>query len=143
MAVRKAEAVWKGTLQEGNGTVKSGSGLVDAAYTWKARSADESGKTNPEELLGAAHATCFAMFLSNQLAKAGFTPTSVRATANVKLRTEGGLKVEEIQLDVDADVPGVSQEKFMELAEAAKTGCPISVALASVPITMNAKLASS
>ncbi len=142
MPVRKATAVWKGNLTEGGGTIKTGSGLLDAAYTWKARSDQEAGKTNPEELLGAANATCFAMFLANQLAKAGFTVNHVSATASVNLRVEGGLKVTGIDLAVEANVPGISEEKFMELAEAAKTGCPISQALASVPITMSAKLVS-
>lgn len=140
MPVRKAEAVWKGNLTEGGGTVKTGSGKIDAAYTWKARSAEEAGKTNPEELLGAAHAACYAMFLSNQLAKAGFTVNRVGATSNVNLTMDGGLKVAGIELVVDADVPGIGDAQFNELATKAKNECPISVALASVPITMKATL---
>jgi osmotically inducible protein OsmC len=141
MPVRKAEAVWQGTLNEGGGTVKMGSGLFEAPYTFKARVEEEGGKTNPEELLGAAHAACFAMFLSAQLGRAGFPPDRVHATANVTLtRGEAGLKIEGIQLDVEAKVPGIDNAQFMELAERSKTGCPVSAALASVPITMNAKL---
>lgn len=139
MPVRKAEAVWKGNLTEGGGSVKVGSGLMEAQYTWKARAEEESGKTNPEELLGAALASCYAMFLSNQLAKAGHTVNQVQATANVHLRMEGGLKVSEIALDVVGDVTGVDAAAFQDFAEKAKTGCPISQAIAT-SITLNARL---
>lgn len=140
MPVRKAEAVWKGTLNEGDGTVKVGSGLMQAPYTWKARAEEEAGKTNPEELLGAALASCYAMFLSNQLSKAGHTVNRVQATANVHLGREGGLKVTEIALDVEGDVTGIDTATFQDFADKAK-GCPISVALGSVPsITVNARL---
>jgi osmotically inducible protein OsmC len=141
MPVRKAEAVWKGTLKEGSGTVKGGSGQINAPYTWKARFEEEGGKTNPEELVAAAHAGCYAMFLSAQLTTAGFTPTSILATASVSLgRDDKGPVLEGITLDVEAEVPGVSKEQFNELAEKSKAGCPISRALAAVPITLNAKL---
>lgn len=143
MPVRKSTAVWKGGLQDGGGTVKMGSGLFEAPYTFKARVEEEEKKTNPEELLGAAHAACFAMFLSAQLGGANFPPEQVNATANVTLvRGEAGLKIEGIALDVEARVPGISNEQFMELAEKSKSGCPVSRALASVPITMTAKLVS-
>lgn len=143
MAVRKAEAVWQGTLKEGAGTVKGGSGMFDLPYTWKARFEDEASKTNPEELLGAAHASCYAMFLSALLTNGGFTPARIHATADVSLsRDDKGPVVDHITIHVEAQVPGVSAEQFMELAEKSKAGCPISRALASTPMTLNAKLVS-
>lgn len=142
MAVRKAEAVWKGNLNEGGGSVKIGSGLMEAPYTFKARVDEEGGKTNPEELLGAALASCYAMFLSSQLSKAGHTVNQVRATANVHLRQEGGLKVSEIVLDVEGDVTGIDAAAFQDFAEKSKTGCPISVALNVPSIRLNARLVS-
>lgn len=143
MAVRKAEAVWKGDLNAGGGTIKMGSGLLEAPYTFKARVEEAGGQTNPEELLGAALASCYAMFLSSQLSKAGHTVNRLQATANVHLRQEGGLKVSEIVLDVEGDVTGIDAATFQDFAEKAKIGCPISVALASIPsITVNARLVS-
>lgn len=140
MPVRKAEAVWKGSLQEGGGTVKLPSGLFEGPYTFKARVEDAEG-TNPEELLGAAHAACYAMFLSAQLGRAGHTVNEVRAVSEVTLvRDESGLRVSGIHLVVEASIPGIDDAAFQELAEKSKTGCPISGALASVPITLNAKL---
>lgn len=143
MALRKADAVWQGTLKEGSGTVKGGSGLFDLPYTWKARFEEEGGKTNPEELLGAAHAGCYAMFLSALLTNAGFTPTRISTTADVSLsRDDQGPVLDKITLNVEAEVPGLAQEQFAELTEKAKANCPISRALASTPITLNAKLVS-
>lgn len=143
MPTRRAEAVWQGTLKEGAGTVKGGSGMFDLPYTWKGRFEEEASKTNPEELVGAAHAGCYAMFLSAQLTNAGFTPTRIHATADVALgRDDKGPVVENITLNVEAQVAGVSQEQFNELAEKSKALCPISRALASTPITLNAKLIS-
>src|SRR5512147_16927 len=131
MAVRKSSAEWKGTLKEGSGTMKVGSGAYDGPYTYASRF--ESGQgTNPEELLGAAHAGCYAMFLSALLTNAGFTPTRIHATADVALgRDDKGPVVEHITLNIEAQVPGVSQEQFNELAQKSKDGCPISRALAS------------
>lgn len=143
MAVRKAEAVWEGTLREGNGTVKGGSGMFDLPYNFKARFEDGEGATNPEELVGAAHAGCYAMFLSAQLTTAGFPPTRVHATANVSLnRDDKGPVIDNITLNVEAQVPGITQEQFDELAAKSKELCPISRALASTPITLDAKLVS-
>jgi osmotically inducible protein OsmC len=142
MALRKAEALWKGGLQDGGGTVKVGSGLLDAPYTFKARVEDEAGATNPEELLGAAHASCYAMFLSATLGRSGFTVNHIQATASVTLeRGEAGLKIAAIALDVEGSVEGIDEAAFLDYAEKAKTGCPVSQALASIPsITLNAKL---
>ncbi|MCA0456476.1 MAG: OsmC family protein [Chloroflexi bacterium] len=141
MAIRKAQAVWNGTLKEGSGTFKGGSGALSGGYTFKTRFEDDQSQTNPEELIGAAHAACYAMFLSAQLTTANFPPESVTANAEVDFgRDDKGPVINGITLNVDAKVPGVSQEKFDELAQKSKEGCPISRALASVPITLNAKL---
>jgi osmotically inducible protein OsmC len=143
MAIRKAEAVWNGTLKEGSGTFKGGSGALTGGYTFKTRFEEDKSQTNPEELIGAAHAACYAMFLSAQLTTANFPPESITANAEVDFgRDDKGPVINGITLNVDAKVPGVSQEKFDELAQKSKEGCPISRALASVPITLNAKLVS-
>lgn len=138
MAVRASEAQWNGTLKEGSGTVKLASGLYEGPYTWASRF--ESGKgTNPEELIGAAHAGCYSMFLSGLLTKEGLTPTSIHTTATVHL--EAGPTIARIDLVSRAVVPGISEEKFAEIAAAAKAGCPVSKALAAVPeITLDAQL---
>ena len=141
MAIRKAQAVWNGTLKEGSGTFKGGSGALSGGYTFKTRFEEDNSLTNPEELIGAAHAACYAMFLSAQLTTANFPPESITANAEVDFgRDDKGPVINGITLNVDAKVPGVSQEKFDELAQKSKEGCPISRALASVPITLNAKL---
>lgn len=143
MSLRKAEATWLGTLKEGSGTYKVGSGKAEGPYTWASRFGDDVSMTNPEELVGAAHAGCYAMFLSAQLTGAGFTPTSIHTTAEIDFgRDDAGPVFKSITLNVEAEVPNVSQEQFMELAEKSKAGCPISRALASVPINLNAKLVS-
>ena len=139
MAIRKAEAVWTGTLKEGSGTLSLGSGVYQGPYTWASRF--ETGpETNPEELIGAAHSSCYAMFLSALLTKAGFTPERIQATASVHL--EAGPTITLIELDVEAKVPGLDAAAFNEHAQAAKTACPVSKALASVEIKLNARLVS-
>jgi lipoyl-dependent peroxiredoxin len=143
MTLRKAEAIWSGTLKEGAGTFSVGSGKVSGPYTWASRFGDDTSMTNPEELVGAAHAGCYAMFLSAQLTTAGFPPTRIHAVAELDFgRDDKGPLINSITLNVEAQVPGVSQQQFMELAEKSKAGCPISRALAAVPITLNAKLIS-
>ncbi len=138
MAVRKSEAVWQGTLKEGRGTMKLGSGAYEGAYTYASRFEEGPG-TNPEELIGAAHAGCFSMFLAAQLTNAGFPPKSIHTTATVHLGQ--GPTINKIELDSEAEVPGVDQNTFMELAEKSKANCPVSKALASVPeVTMNIRL---
>ncbi len=140
MPVRSSEATWKGTLREGSGIMKLGSGAYEGDFTWASRFADEKG-TNPEELIGAAHAGCFSMFLSALLTKAEFPPTSINTTANVHLGD--GPTITKIELVTEAQVPGISGDKFAELAAQAKANCPVSKALASVPeITLDAKLVS-
>ena len=137
MAVRKAEAVWEGSLKEGAGGMKLGSGSYDGPYTYASRF--ESGQgTNPEELIGAAHAGCFSMFLSALLSKDGFVPDRIDTTATVHL--EAGPTIALIELNTKAAVPGIDQAKLEEYAAAAKANCPVSKALASVEIKLNATL---
>ena len=137
MAVRNAEAIWEGNLQEGRGTFKVGSGAFEGAYTYKTRFEEEPG-TNPEELIGAAHASCFSMFLSAVLSKAGYTVKRVHTTAKVHLGD--GPTINKIELDTEAEVPGIDEAKFMEHAEISKKGCPVSKALAGPEIVLNVKL---
>lgn len=140
MPTRTAEAEWKGNLIEGAGEIKLGSGAYTGPYDWRSRSAD-GPNTNPEELIGAAHAGCFSMALSAQLTQAGHPPTRVHTTAQVHLeKVEGGFAIPRIDLDLEAEVPGIDNEKFQELAQAAKAGCPVSKALAGVDIHLNATL---
>jgi osmotically inducible protein OsmC len=139
MSVRKAQAVWKGTLKEGSGTLELGSGAYAGAYTYASRFEDASG-TNPEELIGAAHAGCYSMFLSALITKAGFTPTRIQTTAKVHL--EAGPTITQIELETEAVVPGLDEAAFLEHAQAAKANCPVSKALASVDILLNARLVS-
>jgi osmotically inducible protein OsmC len=137
MPIRNAHAIWNGTLREGSGTLKLGSGLFEGPFTYASRF--ESGQgTNPEELLGAAHAGCFSMFLAAQLTKAGFPPTQIQTSARVHLGD--GPTITLIELDTTATVPNVDQAKFLELVEVSKKGCPVSKALASVEIKVNATL---
>jgi lipoyl-dependent peroxiredoxin len=137
MAIRNAEAIWTGTLKEGKGTFKLGSGVFESDYTWAARFEDAPG-TNPEELIGAAHAACYSMFLSALLTKAGYTPTRIHTTAKVHL--EAGPTITLIELETHAEVPGLDEKTFQEQAQAAKKNCPVSKALASVEIRLNAQL---
>lgn len=138
MATRNANAVWTGTLKEGKGTMKFGT--YEGAYTWSSRFEDGQG-TNPEELLGAAHAGCFSMALSSNLGKNGFTPKTIQTQAQVTLEViDGKSKITKIHLTTEAVVPEISNEKFQEIAASVKEGCPVSAALASTPITLTAKL---
>jgi len=139
MAVRNAEAVWEGNLQEGHGTFKVGSGAFEGAYTFKTRFEEEPG-TNPEELVGAAHASCFSMFLSAVLSKAGHKVERIHTKAQVHL--EEGPTITKIHLNTEAKVPGVDENTFQEQVEVSKKGCPVSKALTGVEITVNAKLVS-
>lgn len=140
MAVRTAEAVWEGGLKDGKGTMKAGSGAFQGNYTWSSRFEEESG-TNPEEMIAAAHAGCFSMSLSSNLGKAGFTSERISTEAQVTLdRIDGKSRITKIHLDSEAVVPGISEEQFQEIANIAKTGCPVSVALSGVEITMDARL---
>ncbi len=138
---RKATARWTGDLRSGAGTVRLGSGVLETPYTFKTRFEDAAG-TNPEELLGAAHAACFTMALSAQLARGGHIPRRVDTEAVVHLDKVGESSViTRIDLITRGDVPGVSEAEFKRLAEETKVGCIISKALAAVPMTVQATLA--
>lgn len=138
--IRKASAVWQGDLKSGKGTMTAPSGVLkDAAYSFATRFEDKPG-TNPEELVAAAHAGCFSMALSAELAKAGLKPERVETTAAVTLdMVDGKPTVTKSHLTVKAKVPGTDQAKFMEIASGAKAGCPIS-RLLKAEITMDATL---
>ncbi len=131
MAVSKAQAKWTGTLKEGSGSMKGASGHFDAPFTFVSRFEGAATGTNPEELIGAAHAGCFSMFLAAQLTTAGHPPSSVETSATVHLGA--GPAITKIELETVAVVPGVSQELFAEKVDFSKKNCPISKALASVP----------
>jgi osmotically inducible protein OsmC len=140
MSVRTAEAVWVGSLREGKGTMKLGSGAYEGAYSFASRFEEGTG-TNPEELIGAAHAGCFSMALSAGLGKAGFSPEKIHTTAKVTLASvEGKSRITEIHLDTQAKVAEIDPAKFQEIAEATKEGCPVSAALTGVKITLTAQL---
>lgn len=140
MPVRKAQAVWEGDLLKGRGKMSFGSGTFEGQYSFSSRFEEGVG-TNPEELIAAAHAGCFAMAFSNVLAKAGFTPVSVDATAKVRLeKLPEGFKITRIDLETVGDVPDISETQFMELAEGAKKGCPVSQLLTGAEITLQATL---
>jgi lipoyl-dependent peroxiredoxin len=140
MPTRTAQATWQGTLKEGAGTIKTGSGAYDGPFSFSSRFEDGSG-TNPEELLGAAHAGCFTMALNNRLFGAGLAPARIHTVAEVKLeKLESGLSITHIHLKTEGEVPGISEADFVAHAEATKDTCIISRALASVPMTVEATL---
>ena len=140
MATRKANAVWEGGLQSGNGKVSLGSGAFEGSYSFKSRFEEGSG-TNPEELVGAAHAGCYSMALSAGLEQAGYSPESVRTEAHVHLKKEGeGFTIHKIDLKTEAKIPNISEEDFQQQAKGAKENCPVSKALAGVDISLDAKL---
>jgi osmotically inducible protein OsmC len=137
MPVRNASAEWKGTLKEGGGTMTVASGAFEVPFTFSTRFESAPG-TNPEELVGAAHAGCFSMFLSALLTNAGFTPTRIHTTATVHL--DEGPTITLIELDTQASVPNLTQAVLQEHAEAAKKNCPISKALTGPEIKLTATL---
>jgi osmotically inducible protein OsmC len=141
MPIRTASARWQGNLTEGSGTIKTGQGGYEGNYSFKSRFEEGQG-TNPEELIGAAHAGCFSMAFSKGLADAGFTPTSVQTTAKVHLdKTDAGMTVTRIDLESVGDVPGIDAADFQKIAEGAKENCPISRLLSpGAEITLNATL---
>jgi lipoyl-dependent peroxiredoxin len=140
MPVRKAEAQWNGSLLEGNGHMKMATGAYDGPFSFKSRMENGPG-TNPEELIAAAHAGCFSMAFSAGLGKAGFTPKRVHTTAAVHFdKVDAGFAITSIELSTEAEVPGIDEPKFQELAEGAKKNCPVSKALAATPISLTAKL---
>lgn len=137
---QKASALWQGSLKEGAGTVSTGSGaLVNKPYSFKTRFEGEPG-TNPEELIGAAHAGCFSMAFSMILGGAGYTPDEIATTATITLeQKDGGFAITASHLEVTATVPGIEDAEFQELAKKAKEGCPVSKLL-NATITMDARL---
>lgn len=140
MPARKGTAVWEGTLKEGKGSMKLGSGAYEGPFSFKSRFEEGSG-TNPEELIGAALAGCFSMALSANLEKAGHPGKRVSTTANVKLEiVEGGPKITTIELKTEAEVPGIDDAAFQEQAEKTKAGCPVSKALTGTEIKLDARL---
>jgi osmotically inducible protein OsmC len=141
MPERTATARWEGGLQEGKGTMRLGSGAFEGQYSFSSRFEEGTG-TNPEELIGAAHAGCFSMALSAGLERAGHAPNSVDTTARVHLeRGDAGFRIERIDLTTTADVPGIDDAAFQEQAETAKKNCPVSQALTGVDIQLTARLA--
>ena len=137
---RKASAIWRGGLKDGQGSISTESGvLAQTQYSFSTRFESGVG-TNPEELIAAAHAGCFAMAFSAELGKAGFTPESIRATATVTLdKTDAGWTVTESHLDLTAKIPRIDEARFIAIADGAKAGCPIS-RLLNAKVTLQAKL---
>jgi len=143
MPARKADAVWTGSLQEGQGTMRLGGGAYDGPYSFKSRFEEGDG-TNPEELIAAAHAGCFSMALSGALGRSGHPPTRIATTAHVHLnKTDEGFRIQKIDLVTEAEVPGIDEATFQDVAETAKKTCPVSVVLAGAEITLQATLVSS
>jgi osmotically inducible protein OsmC len=142
MITRSSMAEWRGDLETGQGNIKLGSGVYNGPYTFKGRTATGPG-TNPEELIAAAHAGCFTMALSAQLSNAGHPPRRLNTTAKVQLDSvPGGFEISRIDLQTEADVPGINLATFQQLAETAKKNCPVSKALAGPRIELKANLVS-
>lgn len=140
MPTRKAAAVWTGNLPDGRGYIELGSGAFKGEYSFASRF--ESGKgTNPEELLGAAHAGCFSMAFAHELATAGYHPEYINTTAKVTIdKTDGGFSITAIELDTVGWGADIDEATFRQYAEGAKVGCPVSKALAATPISLKMKL---
>ena len=142
--IRKSTAIWQGNGLQGKGRLTTQSGVFkDQPYSFQTRFESQDGKagTNPEELIAAAHAGCYAMALSFALTEAGHVPDELRVSAGVDLaKVQDGFAIKSIALDLEARVPGIDEEKFKTLAEAAKKNCPVSKALSATPITLSAKL---
>ena len=140
---RTAKASWQGDLAEGGGRIGVGSGAYEGPFTLRARVEDVERSTNPEELIGAAHAGCFTMSLANLLSESGHPPADLQTTAKVRLeQLDTGFAITNIALDTVGDVPGVDADTFARLAQQAKDTCPVSRALAGTEITLEARLAS-
>ena len=143
MSVREAHARWEGDLRQGKGSMRLGSGAFEGPYSFKSRFEEGPG-TNPEELIGAAHAGCFSMAFANLLAEAGHVATRIATQARVHLeRVDGKPTISRVDLDTEGEVPGIDAKTFQEIAEKAKAGCPVSRALAGVQIGLQARLTGS
>ena len=141
MPIRKADAEWKGNLAEGGGRLKVESGAFEGPYSFKSRFEEGQSATNPEELIGAAHAGCFTMALTAQLSRAKITPTRIHTTARVKLEKVGdAFSITQIELETEGEVPGIDGAAFQKYANDAKQNCPVSKALAGTQIHLIAKL---
>ena len=141
MPIRSAYAVWEGDLKSGKGKMKFAGGAYEGQYSFSSRFENGQG-TNPEELIAAAHSGCFSMALSGALGRAGFTPKRISTTAKAHLEKVGeGFRITTMELETVAEVPGIDNHKFQEIAEGAKKNCPVSQALTGVDIKLNAKLA--
>ncbi len=139
--IRRAEAEWKGNLAEGKGRLTVGSGAFEGPYSFKSRFEVGQSATNPEELIGAAHAGCFTMALTAQLSQARITPNRIHTVASVTLDKVGeGFAITRIDLQTEADIPGIDEAKFQKMAMDAKQNCPVSKALAGTQIQLTAKL---
>mgnify|MGYP000957860950 CR=1 FL=1 len=142
MAERKAKAAWRGTLKEGNGSIELGSGGFRGKYSYQSRFESGTG-TNPEELIGAAHAACFSMALAAILEKAGHSPQTIETTAQVSIdKVKDGFAITRIMLDTKGAVPGITREEFVRQAQVAKETCPVSQVLKAETIELKADLAS-
>jgi osmotically inducible protein OsmC len=140
MPIRISRAEWVGGLKDGTGRMTVGDGVFEGKYTWASRFEEGDG-TNPEELIGAAHAGCFSMSLASGLGKAGYTPSRIATTAEVSLDTvEGARTITRVTLNTEAQIPGIDEATFLGLAEEAKKNCPVSRALAGVEISLQARL---
>ncbi len=136
---RSAEASWQGTVPEGGGRIALGSHAFEGPFTLRARIEDVERSTNPEELIGAASAGCYTMSLADLLSTEGHPPADLRTRARVRLeQTDAGFRITRIELTTTGDVPGVDAERFAELAQQAKSTCPVSLALAGTEITVEA-----
>jgi lipoyl-dependent peroxiredoxin len=138
MAIRESSAVWEGSSREGKGSMRLASGMFEGPFTWASRFREEPG-TNPEELIAAAHAGCYSIALASALTKAGHVPTRIDTKA--KIIIDDTPTITESALSTVAQVPGIDEKTFLEIAEEAKRTCPVSRALAAIKITLTAKLA--
>lgn len=138
--IKKANAEWTGDLKTGNGRVSTESGNLDSEYGFNIRFEGAKG-TNPEELLGAAHSSCFTMAFANKLSQAGFIPDSIKTEDKVYLeKVDGNFKITKIEINTEASVPKIEESKFQEIAKDAKENCPLGQALKAVDMVLNAKL---
>ena len=143
MADRTADARWTGDLKGGEGTVRLGSGAYEGPFSFRSRFEDGEGGTNPEELIGAAHAGCFSMQVANELSQAGHTVDFVQTTAKVSLgQKDGAPAITGIALTTEVSASGLDDDELQKVAEEAKTGCIVSKALAGTEITLDARLTS-
>src|SRR5437879_13385557 len=140
MPARTANARWEGGLKDGKGNMRLGGGAFEGQYSFSSRFEEGAG-TNPEELIAAAHAGCYSMALSGGLGRNDTPPTRISTTADVHLsKTDAGFRIQRIDLHTEAEVPGIDDAKFQEIAEATKSSCPVSVLLSGAEINLDAKL---